>query len=187
MLDSYWFIIAVVPLVKMLLTAAASDAPKATVVVGKQDFSSGLLAVYLLADDNSSFLGYDLLQSCTANNLQYDQKLAIFHKYCDRDGARIKCFSVARASKPGCFDIDSLGGFASKGIVCFIDIKTLGKHALEFYDDFITTLEGLQSNLGGRLYDKYKNPITDSVVSEWRQYAKIICMRYGTADFFTKG
>jgi FtsZ-interacting cell division protein ZipA len=202
MLDSYWFIVLVSPLIKLLLVFTGANCnskvvlPVATQTSGiakvisnkvrKYDINSGLLAIYLLADDGCSFLGYDLLQSCTSNNLYYDQKLFIFHKYCHNSGKKIKCFSIAKASKPGFFDVDSLGGSGSKGIVCFIDIKCLGKHALEFYDDFIKTLEGLQGNLGGNLYDKYKNPVTDKLLYEWREYAKVICMRYGTTDFFKK-
>tara|TARA_B110000459_G_C16593257_1_gene487339 strand:+ start:789 stop:1391 length:603 start_codon:yes stop_codon:yes gene_type:complete len=199
MLDSYWFTVLVLPLIKLLTSSAenkmnnkvifpsATDENKATKKTiikqtKKLDINSGLFAVYLLADDGCSFLDYDLLQSCTSNNLYYDQKSSIFHKYCEN--TKIKCFSIAKASKPGFFDVDSLGGAGSNGIVCFIDLKNLGMHALEFYDDFIKTLEGLQSSLGGGIYDKYKNPITDSMLYEWREYAKVICRRYGTADFF---
>ena len=190
MLDSYWFIILVVPLIKLLLVASATNykmaAPEKIITPKMQqhDINSGLLSIYLLADHDAGFLGYDLLQSCTANSLHYDKELAIFHKYYDNQGTKIKCFSIAKASKPGTFDMDSLGGAGSNGIVCFIDIKKLGKYAPQFYDDFIKTLEGLQSNLGGRLYDKYKNPINNRVLDQWREYAKVICRRYGTTDFF---
>jgi len=87
--------------------------------------SNCLLTAYVLAD-NSNYAGYDLLQTLTICNLEYDSDLRIFHKYNEKNE---RWFSLALASEPGTFDLDKLGSASFTGVALFMELATLGANA----------------------------------------------------------
>lgn len=142
--------------------------------------SNCLLTAYVLAD-NSNYAGYDLLQTLTICNLEYDSDLRIFHKYNEKNE---RWFSLALASEPGTFDLDKLGSASFTGVALFMELATLGANAKLALDDFLVTLEQIQEELGGVIVDARRNPISNSLKDKWNNYADNICRQHGTRDLF---
>ena len=150
----------------------------ANMAIAKQ--SNCLLTAYVLAD-SSNYPGYDLLQTLTICDLEYDSDLRIFHKY-NKNNER--WFSLALASEPGTFDLDKLGATSFVGVALFMELSTLGANAKLALDDFLITLEQIQEELGGVIVDAKRQPINDVLKEKWSNYADNICRQHGTRDLF---
>jgi cell division protein ZipA len=121
-----------------------------------------LVAYYLMADADTPFLGYALLQAMLSAGLRYGQK-HIFHRYTQRAGGGQILFSVASAEAPGSFDLSNMGAVNTTGLALFFEAGEL-EDPVFVYDLLIKTIDQLVNDLGGEVLDMAYMPLTSERV-----------------------
>jgi len=85
-------------------------------------FPPNLLVLSVMAQRDTRFESYDLLQAISAAGLQYGE-MNIFHYYQSTAVGKIALFSLASANKPGDFDLNNIAEFSCSGLMLFMDIS----------------------------------------------------------------
>jgi cell division protein ZipA len=115
-----------------------------------QSIPGNLLTISVFAKPHNRFASYDLLQAIAATGMQYGE-MNIFHYYQrSKEGKKMILFSLASATKPGCFDLDRIGNFSCIGLTLFMDITQVPNPSQAFYL-MVGTAEQLADDLEGEL------------------------------------
>lgn len=131
--------------------------------------NSDVAAIYILADADRPYLGYELLQSLLLNGFRFgDQN--IFHRVVKLNENEEVVFSLAQATRPGTFDLNEMGGATCPGLVLFAEIDK-SKDVEATLDSMLEVAEDLAEELGGGLYDISRNPVTAETVAVWKDQA----------------
>lgn len=80
-----------------------------------------LLVLSVMAQRDTRFESYDLLQAISAAGMQFGE-MNIFHYYQATAVGKIALFSLASANKPGDFDLNNIAEFSCSGLMLFMDI-----------------------------------------------------------------
>ena len=128
---------------------------------------SRLISVYILANGNSSFSGYDLLQSLLASGLRFGE-MNIFHRHEDSNGSGKVLFSLASATEPGTFNVQNMGSFNGKGLCMFMQVRGSDKDN-EVFELFIKTAQKLSDELNGSIYDDSRHPLTKDSLHRYQR------------------
>lgn len=145
---------------RQYLSAVEYD-PSDTVLMPKTKaikIAPPLFTLYVLPEPDMKFVGYDLLQTLLSVNLTYG-KMSIFHRYKKVREENKVLFSVAQATEPGIFNMDTIGSCECTGLILFMQL-TGPEHDHEALEIFIDTAEQLADNLNGRLLDHKHMPLT---------------------------
>ena len=118
------------------------------------------ITIFVIAEENKTFAGYELLQSLLACGLRFGDK-QIFHHYVDHDKESGVLFSLASATKPGIFELGSIGSFKCEGLVLFMaeGVTHFDERALQC---LLTTAQELVQDFGGEIWGPDKKPLTSS-------------------------
>lgn len=148
-----------------------------------------VITIYLLADPNDAYGGYHLLQTLLSANLHFGA-MSIFHYYLDTPSYTKRekpcLFSVASVVSPGTFDVDNMGQFSSPGLVLFMELdKPLGRLKPAF-DALLNTAYTLMDDLGGRLYDESRAPLTHEKLQQWHDTIARLETGQLTGDLFAE-
>ena len=129
-------------------------AAKPTPVTGRH------ITIYLMANAGESFAGYELLQSLLANGLRFGHK-QIFHSYIGEDVESGVRFSLASATKPGIFELSSIGSFKSEALVLFMaeGITSFDKAALQ---SMLDVASELANDFDAQIWGPAKRALTAS-------------------------
>lgn len=115
------------PVVMMTPKVAVVSAPVPTLTpaVKSSHLQNTLISVSVMASTGHLFSSYDLLQAITNAGFHFGE-MSIFHHHQDFEGNGKALFSLASAVKPGIFNLDNIGAFATPGLTLFMDA---GMHA----------------------------------------------------------
>ena len=141
-----------IPAVK--IESEAKSAPQAQQITGR------CITVYVIAEENKTFAGYELLQSLLACGLRFGDK-QIFHRYVGNDKESGVMFSLASATKPGIFELGAIGSFKCEGLVLFMaeGMTCFDEHALQ---KLFITAQDLIQDFGGEIWGANRKPLTSS-------------------------
>lgn len=125
---------------------------------------NAIVVLYVMAQENQRFSGYELYQSLINAGLIYG-KMRIFHYHQQHDSQRPALFSVASAINPGSIDIDHIGSFSTPGLTLFLDSARVpnAKVALE---TMIAVAEQLADDLQGTVLNSKRQSWSTEVESE---------------------
>lgn len=128
---------------------------------------SRILSIFILANGNKNFSGYELLQSLLSSGLRFGE-MNIFHRHEETNGKGRILFSLASATEPGTFNIQNMGSFSGRGLCMFM--KLLGTDRdNEAFDLFIKTAQKLADELNGSIYDDSRHPLTKDSLVHYQQ------------------
>ncbi len=105
-----------------------------------------IITLYLVAPENQSFNGLDIVQKLEEIGLQYGEH-QIFHRHIDNAASPV-IFSAANMMQPGVFDLDNIESLETVGLVFFMYIPSLGNDVANL-KLMISTVESLSKSLGG--------------------------------------
>lgn len=123
------------------------------------------IALTILAYEQDYFYGDDLLQAFMDENLFYGD-MDIFHRYNSHVNKTV-IFSVVNACEPGCFDLDKIDNFKTRGITFFM-MSPFTEQSLGAYDEMLNTAKRIADKLGGELVDQKREMLTPESINYHR-------------------
>lgn len=134
---------------------------------GKENISPHqIIVMRLVASQNHSYGGYELLQALLANGFRYG-KMNIFHRHKQKNGEGNILFSLASATEPGTFDIHDMGNCTCQGLTLFMRIDDHKKPSSVF-EIMLDVARQLLDDLGGEIRDERHLLLDQSVIERWR-------------------
>ena len=144
--------------------------------------SDCIIALYLMAPEESPYTGYELLQALLSSGMRYG-KHSIFHRHAHKDGRGEVLFHCASATAPGTFDLSKMGAFSCKGLSLFFAAKDV-EDPLSTFDCLLETIDQLVEDLGGKVLDAKRELFTKEVMVKYRQELRTFEASKTTADLF---
>ena len=145
-----------------------ANTPAEKTVSDKQD----LVVVRLVAPDDESYCGYELLQTILAAGFRYGED-GFFHRHAKKTGNGPILFSLASMSHQGTFDLTKMGAYSCSGLVLYMDVSKL-VDPLEVYKIMLNTIDELITELGGEAQDTKQRKLTvDLVMEEHKRLAAL--------------
>lgn len=114
-----------------------------------------IVTLFLLARDNGTISGADLLQAALKTELVLGD-MDIFHRHAE--GSDQPILSMANAVKPGTFDKDSWNTFETAGLVLFMTLPG-PILALDAWDMLLATARRMTEILRAELHDDTHQPL----------------------------
>lgn len=146
------------------ITPVTTIAPKAP--TKKASKLNELIVLYVLANPEEPFVGYELLQTLLAAGLRYGE-MSIFHYYQQTpNGQGEALFSVASAVEPGVFDLANVGAIVCPGLTLFMSSQT--ESSVNAFETMLDTAYQLADDLNGVLCDAQRIPLTETKITEYR-------------------
>jgi cell division protein ZipA len=130
-------------------------------------FPPNLLVLSVMAQRDTRFESYDLLQAISAAGLQYGE-MNIFHYYQPTAVGKIALFSLASANKPGDFDLNNIAEFSCTGLMMFMDIAQTPDPQYAF-KMMLETAERLAEDLDGGLCADPMTPWNEKLAWQYHQ------------------
>jgi len=139
------------------------------------------LSIYILAEHNRPFVGYELLQALLSSGLRYGD-MNIFHRYERIHGRGTPLFSLASATEPGTFDLNRMGEVSCQGLCLFMDLSGVRDPIMAF-EKMIDTANQLVDDLGGEIRDQNGQIFTiDSLNTYREQVRRFVVGNHQTQD-----
>lgn len=146
------------------VTPVATIAPKAP--AKKTSKLNELIVLYVLANPEEPFVGYELLQTLLSAGLRYGE-MSIFHYYQQTpSGQGDSLFSVASAVEPGVFDLANVGAIVCPGLTLFMSPQI--ESSVNAFETMLDTAYQLADDLNGVLCDAQRIPLTETKITEYR-------------------
>lgn len=114
-----------------------------------------LIVITVVAQPDSRFESYDLLQAITATGMQFGD-MNIFHYMIGNE----KIFSLASATEPGDFNLDRIGDFSCTGLTLFANLREVSNPEQTFAI-MLRSAEQLAEDLNGELRAGTRKPWTE--------------------------
>ncbi len=135
---------------------SSSDAIEATPPVDPASIPpEELIVLHILAAQDGSFQGNDILKAVEATGLSFGVR-DIFHRLSPID---VPVFSLANMLQPGRFDLAEMDSFYTTGLILFLALPG-PVDALIAYDDMLAAGRSLAAELDGVLCDEARNILT---------------------------
>ncbi len=128
------------------------------------------LSVYILAEPNRPYVGYELLQALLSSGLRYGD-MNIFHRYERIHGRGTPLFSLASATEPGTFDLNRMGEVSCQGLCLFMDLSDVRDPVIAF-EKMIDTANQLADDLGGEIRDQNGQVFTIETLNTYREQVR---------------
>ncbi len=144
--------------------------------------NNGLIMFYLTAPKGQSYLGYELLQSLLSCGLRYGE-MNIFHRHEQRTGRGAILFSLAAATQAGTFDLSTMGGFTTRGLVMYMKVDKL-KDPQRAFELMVETAFQLVEELGGAVLDANQQRLTKESITQLNQDIRAYAAAHRTPDLF---
>ena len=128
--------------------------------------SETVLVLNIVARDGSSLHGDSINSVAHANNMVFGD-MNIYH-HLDRNDQ--PDFSMINMVKPGSFDPASIHNLSTPGISLFMQLPG-PENASDAFTDMLQTAYRMSEILEARLCDQRREPLTESVVEEYRNIA----------------
>jgi len=130
------------------------------------ELTETVLVFNILARDGSTLAGKSINSVAHANDLVYGE-MNIYHRL---DEANVPVFSMINMVKPGSFDPSTIHELNTPGISLFMQLPG-PSNASEAFDVMLQTAYRMSETLEARLCDRSRQPMTESVVEEYRNTA----------------
>jgi len=117
-----------------------------------------IIALHVLADDDTPMMGYDLLQALLSEGLHFGD-MQIFHRFEDENQDNV-LFSVAQATEPGTFDIEHIGSTSCRGLTFFMSARG-DEGDLERFELMLTTAQQFADDFQATLCNDKRKALTD--------------------------
>lgn len=142
-----------------------------------------IFTLYLMADNNKPYSGYELLQALLSSGLRFGER-KIFHRYVNMAESADILFSLASIEEPGTFDLATIGSFSTSGLALFLECQYV-EDPKQAFQIMMNTIDELSEDLGGTVYDVHKEVFSkESWMAMQSQLAHYIQSRY-TGDLFS--
>lgn len=126
-----------------------------------------ILVINVFAMPGHTFAGYELLQALLASNLRFGE-MSVFHRYQEELEKPKILFSVASATEPGIFDLNSMGSYSCSGLSLFMRVDQTDQPQ-KVFDMMLATARQLADDLSGEIYDGNHEPLTKDSLSHYQQ------------------
>lgn len=136
-----------------------SDSSEAAPVMKKP----AIIQFSIVANREEGFNGTELFDVLDDVGLEYGN-LQIFERL---DARRLVDFGVASMVKPGIFPSINLAAFHTPGIVFFMQPGKLD-NPVAVFDDFVRTFQYVATQLGGKMWDHQREPLTEETIAQIR-------------------
>lgn len=133
----------------------------------KSSCKKPLLVLHVLAAEEQSFVGYELLQSLLSAGLRFGE-MNIFHRHEQASGHGKIIFSLASATEPGTFNLDEIGSLVCKGLSLFMDSAKV-ENPEAVFELMLDTARLLAEDLGGNVYDNHYQMLTAQGLADYRR------------------
>lgn len=123
------------------------------------------IMLFLAAQGQNTFAGYDLLQTLLSCGLRYGDA-GLFHRHQHASGQGPVLFSLAAATSSGMFDLQNMGAMSVKGLCMFMELS--GNIAIdsERFEIFVQTARQLAEDLHANLLDERQRPLTQDIIKK---------------------
>jgi cell division protein ZipA len=128
---------------------------------------SEVLVVNVMARDNRTFEGHDLLQVLITSGLKFGE-MNIFHHRLHNENTGPVIFSVANILNPGTFDLNQMDSFSTIGISLFLALPTHINN-LQAFEQMLEVAQQVRGALDGELKDDHRNVMTAQTIEHYRQ------------------
>lgn len=116
------------------------------------DEQGPLLMLYLVAEKNSQFVGYELLQALLSNGMRFGN-MSLFHRHQEISGKGPVLFSLANASEEGTFEIQKMGAFCGRGLCLYMHLSGNCQIDTDRFQLMLSTAKELAQDLNAKLLD----------------------------------
>ncbi|MDP1602177.1 MAG: cell division protein ZipA C-terminal FtsZ-binding domain-containing protein [Legionella sp.] len=124
------------------------------------------LMMFLLAKENRTLAGYELLQTLLAAGLRFGEG-HLFHRHQHSNGQGPVLCSLAAATATGVFDLQNIGAFSVRGLCLFMQSSGNPTIDAERLTIMFETARQLSDDLDTRLLDEKQRPFTDESVQRY--------------------
>lgn len=125
-----------------------------------------VIVLTILARDGSVLTGDSINSVARANDMVFGD-MSIYHRV---DARNEPVFSLVNMVKPGSFDPATIHELSTPGISLFMQLPGPSNPGAA-YDDMLQTAYRMSETLEARLCDRSRQPLTQSVVDEYRSIA----------------
>lgn len=126
------------------------------------------IMVFLAAQGQNIFAGYDLLQTLLSCGLRYGDA-GLFHRHQHASGQGPVLFSLAAATASGMFDLQNMGAMSVKGLCMFMELSGNIAIDTERFEIFIQTAKQLAEDLHAHLLDDRQRPLNSQTIGRFEQ------------------
>ncbi len=126
------------------------------------------IMLFLAAQGQNIFAGYDLLQTLLSCGLRYGDA-GLFHRHQHASGQGPVLFSLAAATATGMFDLQTIGAMSVKGLCLFMELSGNISIDSERFEIFIQTAKQLAEDLHANLLDERQRPLTSQTIHRFEQ------------------
>jgi len=128
--------------------------------------SETVLVFNVLARDGSSLSGSSINSVARASDMVFGD-MNIYHRMDDNNRS---IFSMVNMVKPGSFDPVTIDELKTPGITLFMQLPG-PSNAADAFNDMLQTAQSMSEMLEARLCDRSRQPLTETVVDEYRNIA----------------
>jgi cell division protein ZipA len=128
--------------------------------------SETVLVFNILARDGSSLSGSSINSVARANDMVFGE-MNIYHRMDDNNRS---VFSMVNMVKPGSFDPATIDELKTPGITLFMQLPG-PSNAADAFNAMLHTAQVMSEMLEARLCDRSRQPLTETVVDEYRNIA----------------
>lgn len=139
------------------------------------------ITLHVMAPNEYSYGGYELLQALLANGLRYGD-MHIFHRHEKKTGRGRVLFSLASVNKPGTFELSKMGSFSCPGLTLFMPLKD--PDPMGAFDMMLEIARQLVEDLGGAIWDDQRDMLNMDKVAQIRSSIKHFEENQRMPDFF---
>ena len=132
----------------------------------RQPPSEAVLVLNIIARDGSSLSGKAINSIAHANNMVFGD-MSIYHRMDQNDQPM---FSMINMVKPGMFDPSTIHELETPGVSLFLQLPGPASASAAF-NDMLQVAYRMSDALEARVCDKSRQPLTESVVDEYRHTA----------------
>lgn len=128
--------------------------------------SETVLVLHIIAPEGSSLSGKGINSVAHANNMVFGD-MSIYHRM---DQSDQPVFSMINMVKPGMFDPATIHELETPGVSLFLQLPGPA-NASAALDDMLQVAYRMSDTLEARLCDRSRQPLTESVIDEYRHAA----------------
>jgi len=126
-----------------------------------------VLTIIVAAKDSQGFYGGNLRSLVEACGMVHGS-MDLFHRHEDGLTEGQTQFSMANMTQSGAFDVYTMAGVHTAGVVFFMTLPS-ANDSIRAFDYMLETAQCLANNLGGELYDEHRSVLRAQTVEHYRQ------------------
>lgn len=149
------------------LGSAPEPEPASVQPAPKAEPQMNIVALHVLAREGRQFRGLAVVQAANRAGLRFGDMSIFHHEATDMLPHQ---FSMANMVEPGTFDLDALEGFATPGVLFFMDMSRQ-RQPLAAAEFMLETALRIGNDLDGVVADGRRNRLDDTARRTWLEQA----------------